>query len=167
MFSRWGLLLIVASIVLVADQASKAFVTSTLGLYQAWAPVPALADYFTITYTVNTGAAFGILPGGGVLFLVIALVVVGFILFYHGRIPDGEWLPRLALGLQLGGALGNLTDRVRLGYVVDFIDFKIWPVFNLADSAIVVGVALLIWIMWREDRREKLSEPAGREPPRS
>jgi signal peptidase II len=88
------------------------------------------------------------------LFVVIAVIVVAAIIFYYRHLPTGQWWIKVSLGLQLGGALGNLLDRLRQGYVIDFIDFKIWPVFNLADSSIVVGVAILAYYLLRE-RDEK------------
>src|SRR5207302_9836252 len=96
-----------------------------------------------LDYTRNTGAAFSIFPTGSWAFAAIALVVSAGIVVYYRRVAGGPVVLRLALGLVLGGALGNLIDRVRLGYVIDFIDLRWWPVFNLADSAIVVGVVLL------------------------
>lgn len=97
-----------------------------------------------LTYVTNTGAAFGLLRDQALLLTAIAVAVVAATVYMerHGA-PAGLWM-RIAFGLQLGGALGNLADRLRLGYVVDFIDLRWWPVFNLADSAIVVGVAMVI-----------------------
>lgn len=161
MKSRWLSFLAVALAVIALDQVTKALVIANLGLYEQWAPVEALRPYFTFTYVQNTGAAFGIFPNGGIFFMLIAVVVAGVILYFYREMADGHWALSVALGLQLGGALGNLIDRVRLGYVVDFFDFKFWPVFNIADSAIVVGVFLLLSIMWWEERRAA-SEARGK-----
>jgi len=108
-----------------------------------------LRDLVSLTYVTNTGAAFGLLPDHGLFFIAIAAIVVIAILVYHRHLPD-KALVKASLGLQLGGALGNLTDRLRYGYVIDFIDFKVWPVFNLADSAIVIGVAVLAYYLLRD-----------------
>jgi signal peptidase II len=97
-----------------------------------------------LDFTRNTGAAFGMFQSGGLLFAAVAIVVSLSILVFYRRIADSALPVRLALGLILGGALGNLADRIRLGYVVDFIDLRWWYVFNLADSAIVVGVGILL-----------------------
>lgn len=143
---------------LIADWVSKAIVANNLSLYES--RIPPLFDRFVqITYTTNTGAAFGLFPDQGVLFVVVAVVVIAAIIAYYSQLPDGYGLARVALGLQLGGALGNLIDRLRQGYVVDFLDvnfwpLKNWPVFNLADSAIVVGVVLLAFTMLREDLQQ-------------
>ena len=160
---KWLFLFSVALAVVAIDQVTKAAVVTNLALYEAWAPIEALRDYFTIVHVTNTGAAFGILPGGGMLFLIIAFVVVGVIFYFYRQLTDQSWLVRLALGLQLGGAVGNLIDRLRLGYVVDFIDVKLsdtldWPVFNIADSSIVVGVGLLLILLWFVDRQQKKAE---------
>ncbi len=100
-----------------------------------------------LTYVTNTGAAFGILRDQGLLLTFVAVLVIALTVYMERRgTPGGLWL-RTALGLQLGGALGNLVDRLRLGYVVDFIDLRWWPVFNLADSAIVIGVVAVVALM--------------------
>ena len=155
---KWLLLLVVTAIVIAADQISKALVVANLSLYEEWAPIPALRSFFTITYVQNTGAAFGILPDGGAFFVIVALIVIGIILYFYRQLPDSLPLIRVALGLQLGGALGNLLDRVRLGYVVDFFDFKFWPVFNIADSCVVVGAIALVLLMWWDERRTARAE---------
>ena len=151
---HWGVLLVVASLAIVADQASKAYVVSQLALHESWVPLRVIEPVFRITHVRNTGAAFGMFPGGGSLFLIIAVIVSVVILYYYRQIPQQAWLARVALGLQLGGALGNVIDRVRLGYVVDFLNVEYWPVFNVADSCIVVGVALLTLQLLLDERRE-------------
>src|SRR5687767_9536061 len=110
-------------------------------------PFPVLGDYFRFTYVENRGAAFGLLQDQTAFFVLVGVLVIGVIAASYRYLPRSGLLLHLALGLQLGGAIGNLIDRVRQGYVVDFVDFGYhsnwWPVFNVADSAIVVGVALL------------------------
>jgi signal peptidase II len=102
----------------------------------------------------NTGAAFSMFRTGGVIFGVVAAAVSLGIIWYYPRVTEAHPTFRFALGLVLGGALGNLVDRVRLGHVVDFIDLGWWPVFNLADSAVVLGVALLVMISLTRVERE-------------
>jgi signal peptidase II len=154
----------IAALVVLVDQFSKHFVTAWLGEGQSWDVVPWLAPVFRITHVTNTGAAFGLLPGWGDFFTVIAAIVIVAIIIYYREIPDGQWLMRAALGLQLGGAIGNLVDRLRWGSVVDFVDLNFWPlhnwpVFNLADASIVTGVTLLallmVWEEWREWDRQR------------
>lgn len=137
----YGILLTVALAVVVLDQAAKALVEREL---KGRSPVPVLGGAFQLDYTRNTGAAFSIFRNGGWLFAVVAVVVILGILLYYPRLRTRGFLLTAAPGLVLGGAMGNLVDRIRLGYVIDFIDFGWFPVFNVADSAIVCGVTLLI-----------------------
>lgn len=163
-FRKWLILLGVAALTLIADRISKTIIADNLTLYQPWhPPAPFLRRILSLTYTTNTGAAFGLFPDHGTLFIIVAVVVITAIIFYYYHLPAGYGLARFALGLQLGGALGNLIDRVRQGYVVDFVDLNFWPlqnwpVFNLADSAIVVGVGLLALTMLREDLADQDNE---------
>jgi signal peptidase II len=151
------ILLGTAALTLMADLTSKALVVKDLPLNIPHSPpLPFLEPIFSLTYTTNTGAAFGLFADRGMLFILIAFAVVAAIVFYYRYLPEGYPWVRLALGLQLGGALGNLIDRLRQGYVIDFIDLnfwplKNWPIFNIADSAIVVGVSLLAILMLFED----------------
>jgi signal peptidase II len=136
-------LLVIAIVILLADQVTKALVLRYLPYQQPWNPIPSLYPLVTLTHVTNTGAAFGLFPNGGLVFTIVALVVVVAILVYYRYLPQHHGLVRLSLGLQLGGAIGNLIDRLRFGKVVDFIDFHFWPVFNVADSSIVIGVVIL------------------------
>jgi signal peptidase II len=156
-------------ILLVLDQGSKWLVRQNLAVGEAWAPIPALARIFTITHVRNTGVSFGQLPGAGWLFMVVNLVVLIGVLLYYPRIPAGQRLLRLAAALILAGDLGNVIDRLRTAflfshqtgsiwaalpkaYVTDFIDFKIWPVWNVADMCVVGGVAILAWVLWQTEK---------------
>jgi signal peptidase II len=154
---QWLLLLGIAALVILADQLSKAYVVAHLALYASWMPLDFLEPIFRFTHVRNTGAAFGLFPEGGSFFLIIAVFVASFIVYYYRQLPAGAWLVRLALGLQLGGALGNVIDRVHRGYVVDFMHLEHWPIFNVADSCIVLGVVLLALAMLIEEYQ------AGRE----
>lgn len=154
------ILLAIAAFVVLVDQITKYLVMALLEEGQSWVIVPWLAPIFRITHVTNTGVAFGLFPGVGRFFAVVPTVVVVTILIYSWYLPDQQWLMRLALGFPLGGAIGNLTDRLRQGFVVDFIDLNFWPlhewpVFNLADSSIVAGVVLLALLMLWEERREQ------------
>lgn len=149
-----------AALVLLVDQISKYLVMTHLGEGQSWDIAPWLSPFLRITHTTNTGAAFGLFPQWGNFFILIAAVVIVAILVYQRYLPDGQRLVRVALGLQLGGAIGNLADRLIRGSVVDFLDLNFWPlrewpVFNLADTSIVTGVSLLALLMLWEERREQ------------
>lgn len=131
-----------AAAILAADQATKALCLNVLTPGQS---VPLLPSVLHLTYVQNTGAAFGLGQGQQRLFIGFSLGVIGW-LCYELRRPGP--LPTLLVwgsALVLGGAAGNLIDRLRWGFVVDFIDLRVWPVFNLGDSAITIGVALLLW----------------------
>jgi signal peptidase II len=158
-------LLGVATLVLVLDQLSKLWVSTSLPEGGWWSPLPGLWRVFRITHITNSGAAFGMFPDQGNFFIVVAVVVALTILLYYRYLPTGEWLVRLSLGLQLGGAIGNLLDRLRYGHVVDFVDIGFWPIFNVADVSIVSGVAILAYCLWREDRmiQELTLTPADEE----
>lgn len=153
----WG----TALLALLADQSTKALVQLTMRLGQS---IPAHGP-LRITYVTNPGAAFGLFPGAtGVLVLASLVGVVLVLYIYRSQGGKGRLL-RLALGLQLGGAWGNLLDRLRLGYVVDFIDLRVWPVFNLADTFIVVGLALLMGLtLWGRPRPQETSPAPPADP---
>ena len=99
----------------------------------------------SLTLLFNTGCAFGILPGNAVVLSIIAVVSIVLILVASRKLEKSARAARVALGLIMGGALGNLVDRLRFSCVVDFIDFQVWPVFNVADSGVTAGVVLLLW----------------------
>jgi signal peptidase II len=129
---------------LLADQASKLWIQQHFAACDD-SSLTIVPGWVAFAYTCNKGAAFGLLANETLLFVLIALVVSGMIVAYFRFLPANRpWL-RLSLGLQLGGALGNLLDRLRQGYVVDFISIKAWPVFNIADACVVVGVLILAY----------------------
>ena len=137
--------------VLAADQLTKVLLVSRLHPGDSR---PLLTPILHLTYVQNTGAAFGLFKGQQAIVIAISLAVIGWIIWEFRRpfahvAPAGWW----GAGLVLGGAVGNLIDRLRLGYVIDFIDLRVWPVFNLGDSAITIGVALLILATLRPARR--------------
>jgi len=130
-----------ALLTLLVDQASKEFVRLHLPL---GASIPILPNIFHITHTQNTGAAFGLFPNATMLLIVVALFVSA-VLLWLGKQGFDRRRVAVVTGMMLGGALGNLTDRVRLGAVTDFIDLRVWPIFNLADTALTIGALLLLW----------------------
>ena len=151
--SEKAILYLVMALVLLLDILSKVAVENWLELNTSWMPIEALTPIFRITHVSNTGAAFGLFPSGGNLFMIVGIVVSVFIIFYNTRLPANHYLYRVALGLQLGGALGNLINRLRIGHVTDFLDFGPWPIFNVADMCVVAGVFLLAFLMLRDERR--------------
>ncbi len=169
--SAW-LVLLIAGIVIFLDQWTKQLTRDRLPEYVDTIPIPALGEYFIFQRVRNYGAAFGILQNQQILFVVIAAVVIIAILTYVRYLPMDRFWVRVFLGLQLGGAVGNLIDRVNQtdeagrGYVTDFIKIGVpgvyyWPNFNIADSAIVVGViGLGVYILWEDMQAQRAEKEA-------
>lgn len=135
---------VVAFLVLVLDQVSKAMIVATIGPAQSASSIALIGSWFSLEYVENRGAAFGLFTGAGPVLLVAAACTLVVLAWHVMRSPRQPLNQLVAFGLILGGALGNLTDRFRLGYVIDFVSVGWWPNFNLADSAIVIGVALML-----------------------
>ena len=134
---------LIVLLVFVTDQISKALIQQTLAFNEYRHIV---GSYFMLTLTKNTGGAWGLLPSGNRVFIAFAAVAIVALLYAYHRIARGDLLVGSAFALALGGAVGNLLDRLRYGYVVDFFDVRIirWPIFNVADSAISLGIVLLL-----------------------
>jgi signal peptidase II len=140
------------------DRLSKSLVVSRLPLYES---VPIIEDYFHLTHVANTGALFGLMAGmasplRGLIFITIPVLAIFLILAFQFRTRENDFLVQTGLSLILGGAMGNLYDRIAFGHVVDFLDFSLaghhWPAFNLADSSICLGVFTLILDLFRRER---------------
>lgn len=144
----WG----AALAVLALDQATKAAVRASLERGESW---PDWDFPFRLTYLTNSGAAWGILQDQTVFLIIMATIGIGAIYLYYRNPPYSHWSASLGIGLLLGGALGNLTDRVRLGRVTDFFDPDNFPAFNVADSAINIGIAVLVfgYLAWGSKER--------------
>ena len=162
---NWITLIIIIFVVVLVDQITKNIVINTMRVGETRQPIPALVPYFQITRSENMGAAFGFLPQGGDIFLIIAIVVVSSMIYFYPRIPAQAMLTRIAIGMICGGALGNAFDRVQHGPVVDFIHYQIPGVLsnvsNLADHAIVFGVILIFLDSWRTERAAKKHEESA------
>jgi signal peptidase II len=154
-----GLAVLAGSIVAL-DQWSKALVRESLVVGAIWSPWDWMTPYARIVHWQNTGVAFGMFQGMGMIFAVLAAVVSAVIIYYYPRIDSRDWVLRVALSLQLAGALGNLIDRLTIGHVTDFISVGTFPVFNVADSSISVGVAILLISVWLQERKDKKDNPA-------
>jgi signal peptidase II len=166
LFKRYGLLAVVGGGVLALDQLIKWLVVRNLALGQAWEEFPDIAGgILRITRSHNTGAAFGMFPFASTFFLVLALVtVVAFIVSYP-RLPSHAMLSRLSVAMISGGALSNAIDRLRYGYVVDYVHVQLSSglanISNFADHAITVGVILLLVDQWRAERNEARQRAAS------
>ncbi|MEA4906588.1 MAG: signal peptidase II [Anaerolineaceae bacterium] len=155
------LLALMAGAVIALDQWTKALVRDSLALGEYWSPWPWLTPYARIVHWHNTGVAFGMFPGMGQVFTVLAILVSVVIIYYFPRVAPQDWSLRVAMGLQLAGALGNLIDRVLFGGVTDFISVGTFPVFNVADSSITIGVLILILGIWLQERKAKSAGEDG------
>ncbi len=144
--------LLTAIIITVLDQATKWWVRAEFALNESRVVVP---GFFNFTYLRNPGAAWGLFGGHNTFLTVLSLVMLAVICLFRRSFLSDTWYHRLALGLMCGGIIGNLMDRVRWGYVVDFLDVHLagyhWPVFNIADSAICVGVGIYVATSWRSN----------------
>ena len=149
---------LLAGAVFAFDQLTKALVRSSLALGESW---PSDDWLVKITHVTNTGAAFGMLQGQGLFLTVTAVLAIGAIFFYYAFPPLEHGLLRLALGLQLGGAAGNLVDRLRFGEVTDFIDFPRYPEFNVADSSITIGLAVIVGFFILSERNKPERDADG------
>lgn len=166
---KYLLLIAIAGFIITSDQASKIYVHTQFMLGESF---NVISNYVDITYVRNTGAAFGIFRDSNenfrkIFFLSLPPLAVLFIVLLIRGLPEKELTQIIALSGVCGGAIGNYIDRLRFGYVIDFLDFHIknkytWPAFNVADMAIVTGVCLLLLIMvkqWNQERKEPNAKP--------
>lgn len=151
----YAILMLFAGSIIALDQWTKTLVRENIPVGGVWMPWEWLAPYARIVHWHNTGAAFGMFQGGNLVFTILAFIVSALIIYYFPHIPTSDWILRLALGMQLAGAVGNLIDRLIIGKVTDFISLGTFPVFNVADSSITVGTVVLILGTWIKDRQEK------------
>ena len=158
---RYFLLALVAGTVIIIDQLTKLSIMQNMRLHES---IPIIPNLFSLTYIRNPGAAFGLLAGSSnafrtLFFGVTSLFALGLLGTILVRLPANDWMGQLSIASILGGAIGNLLDRLQYGEVIDFLDFYVdayhWPAFNVADSAISIGAALWILAMLRDGRRER------------
>ena len=159
-YTRYNMLLLIASLVVVVDQVTKWLIVQNFKMHEA---LPVIPDFFDLVYVRNKGAAFGFLADTGFrvpFLLTTTMVAVVFLVWFYRQLKPEQVLSRSALSMVLGGAVGNLIDRLRLGEVIDFLDVHWfqhhWPAFNVADSAICVGVGMLLLAQWRDSRQTKV-----------
>lgn len=141
--------LLTITLVFSADQVSKALVRNGLTLGES---IPRTGD-IRITHAVNSGGAFGLFPDQTMFLIVASIVGIGILLLVYRNHSLPGSLIRVSLGLQLGGAVGNLLDRLRVGEVTDFIEVGAWPIFNLADASIVIGIVMLVYLFLFAEKR--------------
>jgi signal peptidase II len=154
-------LTIISGIIIALDQWTKALVRANIPLGGSWLPAgwDWLSPYARIVHWFNTGAAFGLFQNGATVFTILAIIVSILIILYFPHLDEEDWLLRLALSMQLGGALGNLISRLTMsGEVTDFISVGTFPVFNVADSFITVGTGILLVAVWLKERKIKQAQ---------
>ena len=158
--TRTALVLCTALVVLALDQLTKATVRQFL-LSSGTYSTPLIGEWVKLTYVENRGAAFGLLQNQSAFFILVGVIVVAGILVGQRFVPTHQTALAVCLGMQLGGATGNMIDRMRFGHVFDFVDLTFWPVFNVADSAIVVGVAILAYHLFTSSDQHPKSDDLG------
>lgn len=146
-------ILLIALLVLILDQWTKFYIKTTMlpGM-----SIPVVDNIFHITYVLNPGAAFGILEHQTAFFVIVAICVLIATVYFYRFIAVKHQMLRAGIALMAGGAVGNVIDRIKTGYVVDFFDFRIWPVFNIADIAIVTGVSFIIFYLLYFSQKEEV-----------
>jgi signal peptidase II len=150
-------LLFIVFLIALFDQATKALIVQRMYLYDS---IPVMPGIFSITRIHNSGIAFGLFPGMPDVFKVVTAISVLIVFYFFLSTKPQTLLLTASCGLIMGGAVGNLIDRFRLGYVVDFIHFSFWPAFNVADSAVTVGVTLLMISFFLAERNLNASDTA-------
>jgi len=138
-------LVIISIIIILIDQISKYMIRTLMTLKGS---VEILRPVLYLTYTKNTGAGFSILTGMNTFLIIISILIIAGLIYYFKRFTKAERYP---LSLILGGAIGNLIDRIIFGHVIDFINVRVWPIFNIADSAITIGIIWLLIIQFRRN----------------
>ena len=153
----YALLFGVAGVSVAFDQWTKWWVRENIAFGGEWLPdwLTWLSPYARLVHWYNSGAAFGMFQNGNLVFTILAFIVIGAIIYYFPHAEPDDWTLKLAMGLQVGGAMGNLIDRLLMGKVTDFISVGAFPVFNIADASISVGVAILLLGIWLKEREEK------------
>jgi signal peptidase II len=152
---RYSVLIPTVAIVVTLDQLTKSIVRQNLDFGEMWMPYYWLSPYARIVHWYNTGVAFGMFQDKNLLFSILSLSISIFLIIFYPKLTEDDWYLKIALGLMIGGSLGNLIDRLTVGHVTDYISVGNFPVFNVADAAISIGVAVMILGLWVDDRNEK------------
>jgi signal peptidase II len=134
-------------IVFILDRLTKVWIVNSMELYES---IPVFQNIFHITYVRNPGGAFGILASRPGFFILANVLIIALLIYIYRDLSPAPFVVTAASGMMIGGALGNLYDRIAFGTVIDFLDFRIWPVFNVADMGIVIGAGLLVIYLLRQ-----------------
>ena len=145
---------ILVTFIVVLDQLSKSYIQANMRLGES---IPVLPDIFHITYILNPGAAFGLFADQTFFFIGLAVAMVLAVIYFYSAIKkESAWM-KIGVGLLVGGAIGNLVDRIQIGKVVDFFDFRIWPIFNIADIGIVCGAFIIVAAAFMEKDKSEVN----------
>ncbi len=147
MEKKYIVVLSTSFIIVLIDQITKFLIKTNFQLNQT---IPIISNIFHLTYINNTGAGFGILKAQTWILIFISIAVIGIIFYNFDKIKNKEALLQVLVGFVLGGTIGNLIDRLAYGRIIDFLDFRIWPIFNFADSFVTVGIIGLIIYLWKK-----------------
>jgi len=157
LIQKYWAIFTIAALIVALDQWTKWLVRTNIPAGESWLPASLdwLSPYARIVHWFNRGASFGLFQEGNMVFTVLAFIVIAAILYYYPRVEYADWPLRVAMSMQLGGAAGNLIDRLLRGRVTDFISIGNFPVFNVADSSITVGCVVLVLGVWWQERAAK------------
>jgi len=159
----YAFLLSIAGTIVLLDQWTKSLIRQNLGMGEVLPIADWLTPYARIVHWYNTGVSFGMLQGSNDIFKIFILVVVIAIIAIFPMVSKEDWTLRLAMAMQLGGAFGNMLDRFSVGHVTDFISLGNFPVFNIADASITVGVGVLLLGFWLQERKERQAKKQAAE----
>jgi signal peptidase II len=151
----YAVLMPIAGVVIGLDQWTKTLVRSNLGFGEFWSPWDWLSPYARIVHWYNTGVALGLFQDQNLLFTILVSIIAMIIFIYYPQLSEGDWFLRIALAMQFGGSIGNLIDRLTVGHVTDFFSVGSFPVFNVADASVTIGVGIMILGVWLQERKEK------------
>ena len=150
----------IAAVVIILDQWSKSWVRQTIPLGGEVYPIPFLEPFFRFTYWHNTGAAFGIFQNANIPLLILTSIISILIIAYYHKVYEEPLVFKISMGLLLGGAVGNIIDRIQFGYVTDFVSLGRFAVFNVADSSVTIGVILMLLGMLIHEHKQKAAHQA-------
>lgn len=160
-FRNYAFMVPVAGLIIALDQWTKSIVRQQLEFGEVWSPWEWIAPYARFVHWRNTGVAFGLFQNQNLLFAVLSFLISLVIFIFFNKLTEDVWLLKLALSMQLGGSVGNLIDRLTIGHVTDFVSVGNFPVFNIADASITIGVALMILGIWIQERQDSREEKTG------
>lgn len=145
----------IAAGIVVLDQWTKLLIRNTLAFGEIWSPWVWLTPYARVVHWHNTGVAFGMFQNNNFLFAILVSIIALVIIVYYPQLTEGDRFLMIALSMQLGGAVGNLIDRLTIGYVTDFISIGNFAVFNVADASVTVGVGIMILGLWVQENKQR------------